>query len=181
MKKVYNLLFFGIVAVLCMSLTSCNNDEYDARLLAGYWEGNISSVSWRSETFNYVDFYFEKDPSYGAGHGVETDYDEWGYIVSRGYFDYEVVGGSLRLSYYQEENGYGYRDVNYYVWIDDWYITDSDILRAKFRYGSSTVTWNLRRIGGWHGATWRSNYGYSKDIPFEESKEDSVAPESEGK
>jgi hypothetical protein len=110
MKKIYNYLFVGIVAMLSMTLSSCNNDDYDARLLAGYWEGEITSVGWRSGTFNYVDFYFEKDPSYGRGHGWEYDYDEWDRLVAKSDFDYEVVNGSIRMTYYSPR---------VVVWIDN--------------------------------------------------------------
>ena len=160
MKKIYNYLFIGIVAMLSMTLSSCNNDDYDAGLLAGYWEGEITSSGWRTGTFNYVDFYFEKDPSYGKGHGWERDYDEYGYIVDESEFDYEVINGSLRLLYY---------DLPYPVWIDRWNIYgrgNVDVLEATFRYNGKTVNWYLERRG-----YWRSTY-YSKDFPFTEVNSD---------
>ena len=165
MKKIYNYLFVGIVAMLSMTLTSCNDDDYDARLLAGYWEGEIKSVGWRSGTFNYVDFYFEKDPSYGRGHGWEYDYDEWDHLVARSDFDYEVVNGSIRMTYYNPR---------VVVWIDDWEIYRRgaiDVLRAKFRYEGRTVEWYLERIGGWRSTIL---YPHSMD-----AKVDSVANESD--
>ena len=163
MKKIYNYLFVGIVAMLSMTLSSCNDDDYDARLLAGYWEGEITSVGWRSGTFNYVDFYFEKDPSYGRGHGWEYDYDEWDRLVAKSDFDYEVVNGSIRMTYYSPR---------VVVWIDNWTISsDNTRLRAKFRYNGSTVEWYLRRIGGWRSTVL---YPYSMD-----AKMDSVANESD--
>ena len=163
MKKIYNYLFIGIVAMLSMTLSSCNNDDYDAGLLAGYWEGDITSVGWRTETFNYVDFYFEKDPSYGRGHGWERDYDASGYIVAESEFDYEVVNGSLKLTYYSPY---------IVVWIDNWTISRDDRwMSAKFRYKGNTVTWNLRRIGGWRSVNY---YPYSTDV-----KLDSVAAKTE--
>ena len=148
----------SIVAVLSLSLTSCNTDDYDARTLAGYWEGEITSSSWRTGTFNYVDFYFVKDPAYGSGHGWERDYNAAGYIVAESYFEYDVIDGRLRLTY---------DDLSYPVWIDRWNIYSRgsvDVLEATFRYNGKTVSWYLERIGGW-----RSSY-YSTDFEFKEEK-----------
>ena len=169
MKKIFNFIFVGIVAVLCLTLTSCNNDDYDARALAGYWEGEITSSSWRSGTFNYVDFYFEKDPSYGKGHGWERDYSASGYIVAESYFEYEVINGSLRLLY---------DDLPYPVWIDRWNIYsrgNRDVLEATFRYNGKTVSWYLERIN-----YWRSTY-YSMDFPFTEVNSGEIKSEEKSK
>ena len=161
MKKLYSFITFGIIVLFSLSLTSCN-DDYDARRLAGYWEGEIRSVGWRRGTFNYVNFYFEKDPSYGSGHGWEYDYDEWDYLVARSYFEYEVVNGSLRLTY---------DSPRVVVWIDNWNISSDDSrLTAKFRYNGNTVTWSLYRIGGWRSTTWRN----SLEVPFKEESSDST-------
>ena len=83
MKKIYNYLFIGIVAVLSMTLSSCNDDDI-ARDLDGIWEGEVSqNWSWRWKNFSdyqYVDIEFFRDPSrYASGSGIEYDYDRWGY------------------------------------------------------------------------------------------------------
>ena len=58
MKKIYNYLFVGIVAMLSMTLSSCNDDNI-ARDLDGIWEGEVSqNWSWRWSdytTYQYVD------------------------------------------------------------------------------------------------------------------------------
>ncbi len=163
MKKFYNFMAVALVAMLSLTLTSCNDDEYDARLLAGYWEGEVTSANWRSRTFNYVDFYFEKDPQYGAGHGYERDYNQAGRIVAETRFYYYVENGRLRLDY---------EDLSYPVYINRWHITSSgnvDILEATFSYRGSDVTWYLERRNTWRSNTWYD--GYSEELPIEKNKD----------
>ena len=141
MKKIYNYLFLGIVGMLCMTLSSCNTDDYDAWLLDGYWTGTVSSVSWRSETFNYVDFRFVKGSSYGRGTGYERDYDENGKPVAFSNFAYEVVDGRIKLVY---DNPY------VVVWIDSWSVYDGNRkLDAVFNYRGNKVRMYLDKIDGW--------------------------------
>ncbi|MBR4573052.1 MAG: hypothetical protein IKO28_06535 [Prevotella sp.] len=141
MKKIYSLITIGFIALFSLSLTSCNNDDYDAWLLDGYWEGTATSVGWRSETFNYVDFYFRKGSSYGKGIGYERDYNAFGELVAESRFAYEVVNGSIKLVY---------ESPRVVVWIDSWRVYDNDSkLDAVFRYNSNTVRLYLDRRSGW--------------------------------
>ena len=74
MKKIYNYLFVGIVAMLSMTLSSCNDDNI-ARDLDGVWEGKVHRTwSWRwtdYTIYQYVDIEFLKiHTGMLEGHGM---------------------------------------------------------------------------------------------------------------
>ena len=103
MKKVYNYLFIGIVAMLSMTLSSCGEDEDVARRLDGIWEGEVrQNWAWRwsdYSTYQYVDMEFYIDPYYYAeGTGVEYDYtSSFSYVVCP--FSFRVRSGVIYIDY----------------------------------------------------------------------------------
>ena len=146
MKRIYNFLALAIVAMLTLSLTSCE-DERIADALDGIWEGQVSTnYSWRWSDYTkyqYVDMEFFKSANgYARGTGMEYDYDRWGgYTYCR--FSYEVRneeifidyedGVSVRISRYTLTSGRFYGQFRDYR--TGAYLADFDFVkRADHRY-----------------------------------------------
>ena len=98
MKKIYNYLFVGIVAMLSMTLSSCNDDNI-ARDLDGIWAGTVSvKDSWRGHSFQYVEIEFFKNPyRYAKGEGTEYDYSGYDCYICD--FTYEVHDNVIYIYY----------------------------------------------------------------------------------
>ena len=101
MKKIFNFVFVGIVAVLCLTLSSCKDDNI-AKTLDGVWEGEVSqNYSWRwtdYTKYQYVEMEFITDPyRYAKGYGYEYDYYSDGYEKVR--FTFEVNNEDIYIDY----------------------------------------------------------------------------------
>ena len=163
MKKIYNYLFIGIVAMLSMTLSSCDDDDI-AGTLDGVWEGEVSqNFSWRWSNYSnyqYVDIEFYTDPyRYASGTGIEYDYDRWGNyttctfsfsVESRDIYLIYADGARVMIprGYYLSKTRFEGEFRDYYYPHD--YIADFSFVKvANHLYN-------------------RYNYRYSKELPFKE-------------
>ena len=168
MKKIYNYLFVGIVGMLCMTLSSCNNDDNIARDLDGVWAGDVTVGNWRNHEFQYVEIEFFKNPyRYAKGTGVEYDYSDDGWFCYVCEFSYEVDDRVIYIDYADDTH----------VRICD-YDLYGNIFRGEFRNSydrkiagfTFARPWNYRYSGGRYKVyRWNNgNYSYSLDVDFEE-------------
>ncbi len=101
MKKVLPLVSFVLVAMLCFS--SCSADENEARVLSGEWHGDWSM--WYEDEFGRTwtsnDTYIRFDRGRStSGEGTQVDYYRRGpyeYLVYR--FYWSVSDGVIYLTY----------------------------------------------------------------------------------
>lgn len=168
MKKFYNFMAVALVAMLTLTLTSCNDDDI-AKTLDGIWEGEVSqNYSWRWSNYNnyqYVDIEFYKDPyRFSNGSGIEYDYDRYGRYTSCR-FDFSVDFGVIYMDY---EDGTRVRISNY------------DLTNTRFRgefrdyrTGAYLADFNFVKVAE-HRYN-RYNYSYSEELQFEED-----VPENKG-
>ncbi len=169
MKKIYNYLFVGIVTMLSMTLSSCNDDNI-ARDLDGIWEGKVSqNWSWRWSdytTYQYVDIEFYTDPYYYAeGTGVEYDYTGTYTYVSCP-FNFRVRNGVIYMDY---RDGTRVRITNYYL--------SGDRFSGTFRdyySGDYLADFSFYKVANFRHFRYS---GYSLDADFE--KEDSKTNKTE--
>lgn len=187
MKKFYNFMAVALVAMLTLTLTSCNDDAI-ARELDGVWAGSVTTgSSWRNHSFQYVEIEFFKNPyRYAQGSGREYDYnnDDYDRYYTGGRtcyicdFTYEVNDNVISIYY---EDGTKVRIYDYDLYnntftgefrngYNDRYIASFSFARLtkyRYEYGGYNV---YRYYGG--------NYINSNDIPFEEEKDSTATAET---
>ena len=178
MKKIYNYLFVGIVAMLCMTLSSCNDDNI-AGTLDGVWEGKVSqNYSWRwtdYTRYQYVDMEFITDPyRYAQGYGYEYDYYSDGYERVR--FTFEVRKEDIYINYADGARVCIPR--RYYTLTDNRFSGEfRDYYTGAYLGNFSFVKYANHRYD-----RYGSYYPYSKDIDFtDENPTASKAEEGEKK
>ena len=176
MKKIYNYLFVGIVAMLSMTLSSCNDDNI-AGTLDGVWEGTVidnwDDWSWRWKDYTryqYVDIEFITDPyRYAQGYGYEYDYYSDGY--ERVHFTFEVRNEDIYINYAD----------GVHVCIPRRYYTLTDRrFSGEFRdnrTGKYLGSFSFVKYANHRYDRYGSYYPYSKDIDF--TDEDPTASKAE--
>lgn len=123
MKRITSLLAVALMAVLTLSLVSCDDDPYIADSLAGTWNGKmyVSSV-YDGYTYDatYSELYFDQDPySYSSGVGYWVDHyagdapyayianhTRWTVRNGRIYIDLIEEGTSVQIANYRLDDGY---------------------------------------------------------------------------
>ena len=177
MKKIYNYLFVGIVAMLSMTLSSCNDDNI-AKTLDGVWEGKVSqNYSWRWSNYTryqYVEMEFLTDPyRYAKGYGYEYDYYDNGY--ERVHFTFEVINEDIYIDY---------ADGAHVLIPRGYYLSDSRF-SGEFRdnrTGKYLGSFSFVKYANHRYDRYGSYYPYSKDIDFtDENPTASKAEEGEKK
>lgn len=168
MKKIYNFMAVALVAMLSLTLTSCNDDDYIADTLDGIWEGEVgSNYSWRwgsnYSNYQYVDIEFYADPyRYASGSGIEYDYDRWGrYTACR--FNFTVEYGNIYMAYSD-----GAR-----VMIPRGYFLSNTRFEGEFRdyyTGDYLADFSFVKVAD-HRYN-RYNYSYSKELSFDTQTEE---------
>ena len=159
MKKIYNYLFVGIVAMLSMTLTSCNDDNI-ARDLDGIWEGRVSqNWSWRWSdytTYQYVDIVFNTDPyHYAEGTGIEYDYTTYSYVACP--FNFRVRGGVIYMDY---RDGSRVQITNYHLSGNRFSGTFRDYYSGEY-----LADFSFERVDDYRHRRYK---GYTLDADFEE-------------
>ncbi|MBR5083343.1 MAG: hypothetical protein IKX33_01995 [Prevotella sp.] len=170
MKKLYSFLTIVMMAMMAVSLTSCDDEEI-ARTLEGTWEGNMYASSYSSyyDTYydaTYSEVCFLRDPyRYSSGTGYWVDYYDRGYWGGYNYIanhiEWRVDFGTLYV--YFVEDDYELRIYDYDL--DDNYFVgvivgeDGQRLRFSLRHVSSP-NWNNYR---WGYADYYDPYYYSNE------------------
>lgn len=106
MKKLSTLFTMGLIAMLSLTLSSCDEDQEIAMNLQGYWEGYLSDGfynrrwgSYGNDRF-YTRWYFDGDLGSRAGRGWEEDYNRFDRKNSgRMYFHYYVKDETIKITY----------------------------------------------------------------------------------
>lgn len=165
MKKIYNYLFVGIVAMLSMTLSSCNDDNNIADTLNGIWEGEVSqSWSWRWDdytVYQYVEMEFITDPyRYAKGYGYEYDYYRNSRYYEKCRFYFEVRNGRIYLDY----------DDGARVCISNYRLTNYRFEGTfrDYRTGDYLADFSFVKIASYRYD--RYNYIYGTPAEFEDSK-----------
>lgn len=148
MKKLSTLMTMALVAMMALTLTSCDEDYDIAYTLEGTWRGNmyVSSV-YDGYTYDatYTELCFVQDPyRYSSGTGYWIDHyagdAPWRYVAN--HTEWKVRDGVIGI-HLLEENTYveiaNYRlDANYFygtIYYDD--------TKVKFRMNHiSSPNWN---------------------------------------
>jgi hypothetical protein len=99
MKKLYTTLMIAMMAMMTMSLTSCETDEEIAYDLEGTWTGYMSIVDDYGEaTTNSEITFIRYSNSYTEGNGLWADYYSDGYC-SVMHFDWYVQYGTIYIRF----------------------------------------------------------------------------------
>ncbi|MBR1840368.1 MAG: hypothetical protein IJ782_07290 [Prevotella sp.] len=165
MKKFYNFMALALVAMLTLTLTSCNDDGYIADTLDGIWEGEVSqNYSWRWTNYSryqYVDMEFITDPyKYAQGYGYEYDYYSDGYERVR--FHFEVRNEVIYIDYADGVHVCIPKH-NYTLTRNRFSGEFRDYYTGEYLGSFSFVKYTDYRYN-------RVYYPYSKEIDFEENK-----------
>jgi hypothetical protein len=103
MKRLTSLLTMTLLAVLTLSLVSCDDDPYIADSLAGTWKGTMYiSTTYDGYTYDatYSELYFDQDPySYSSGSGFWVDHYAGGapYEYIANHTSWTVRDGRIRI------------------------------------------------------------------------------------
>lgn len=156
MKKIASLLMMATVALMCVSLTSCDEDYDIAYTLEGTWKGNMyvtSQDNGVTYSATYSELYFAQDPyTYSSGDGVWIDYYSqapWDYVAN--HTRWSVNNGVITI--YLIEEGYTVQIMNYRL--NDGYFSGTiydhgSYIDFSLRHTSSP-NWNNYNWGyGWY-------------------------------
>lgn len=182
MKKLYSLWSMALMAVMMMSLASCDwlEDEDIAYTLEGTWEGNMYvSSEWDGRTYDatYTEICFQRDPfKYRTGYGYWVDHYSnagWGRNYVANHIEWRVRDRSIQIDFVEEGTT---------IWIEN-YGLDFDYFSGTIYDGDSRVRFSLRHTSSpnwddyYYG--WNDYYYYSKSADMtraSDSNSDFVAP-----
>lgn len=168
MKKITYYFSMIFMAVMMLSLTSCDEDAEIAYALNGSWKGYMQTQ------LDYQGRYYQSNKSevtfnsgYDSGDGYWIDYYSnapWDYVANRIYW--KVSGTTIYITfrdtqekavirnYHLDDNGYFCGDIDFNstnIWISfEFYKVDTPDWDNYYWYGSD----------GWNNS-W-GNYGYAK-------------------
>ncbi len=154
MKKISTLLTVALVALLTMSLTSCDEDLGIAYTLEGTWRGNMyvsSAYNGRTYDATYTELCFTQDPyRYSSGTGYWIDYYSgnapWRYVAN--HTEWSVRNGVIRIHLIEE---------NSYVEIADYRLSDR-YFDGTIYYGNTQVDFEMNHVSS---PNWNDyHYGY---------------------
>ncbi|MBQ4446186.1 MAG: hypothetical protein IJK09_00135 [Prevotella sp.] len=154
MKRMTNLMVMVLLAMLSMTIVSCEeDDESVAYNLEGTWVGSVKS-EYFDRRYGYttewtdVQLEFYKDPYlYAEGSGREVDYNGRYYSSVTG-FNYSVRNHVIYIDYY---DGTHIAIYNYRLWMNEFYGEFHDYYTGEY-----IASFQFERLDyGW-------NYGYNK-------------------
>lgn len=154
MKRFTTFFTIMAIALMSVSLTSCDEDDDIAYTLEGTWSGNMYvSHSYNGYTYDatYSEICFLRDPyTYSSGQGYWVDYYSnapWDYVAN--HIDWSVNRGVIKV-YFVEEGSY--------IEIDDYRLSDS-YFTGTIYYGNKNVDFRLRHVSS---PNW-NDYDYGWD------------------
>lgn len=171
MKKITSLLAVMAMAVLSLTMTSCDEDVYVADTLEGVWRGNMHVYSeWNGQVYTAyeTEIAFDSNPyEYSSGTGYWIDYYSgapWDYFAS--HIEWTVDDGVISI-YSIEDNSY-------------FYIYDYSLSGGRFRGWMDSdyndpMQFNLYKTSssGWDDYEWGWDYWYDSyynDYPYPYSR-----------
>ena len=133
MKKLYTTLMMAMMAMLTLSLTSCETDEQIAYTLEGTWTGDMSIEDWDGYSYVSSEITFLKDPyTYSEGSGLWVDYYDYrGYVPT--HFNWVVEYGTIYIHFIED---------NWDVEIRHYTLSDNHF-RGRFYDGDKEVRFDL--------------------------------------
>ncbi len=171
MKRLFTLLSTALVAVMTLSLTSCDEDQLIGLRLDGTWEGDVYMYyEYGGHTYRATRTVVEFDSSLSLSHGTGywIDYYSgapWDYTAS--HIRWTVVDRTIRIHFIED---------NYDIYIYDYSVNDrrfsgviegEDGKRLTFSlFNTDPQDWDDYSYG-WHSYS----YGYSKPADFTRSAE----------
>lgn len=167
MKKFTTYLSIALVALLSISLTSCDEDADVAYALDGAWQGNVYVTSkWDGYTYraSYSEVQFNSGYDSGTGYWVDYYSDApWDYIAN--HIRWKVRNGNIYI-HFNEENS----DVVIYDYhLDDYHFSGSlasngsdDYISFSLQHISSPNWYSYDYYGseGWYSDWYDDWYGY---------------------
>lgn len=177
MKKLLTLASTALVALMTLSLTSCDEDQWIGLNLDGTWEGNMYMYSeYGGRTYRatrtVVEFDTSLSLSHGTGYWIDYYYNApWAYTAS--HIRWTVVNRTIRIHFIEDD---------YMVYIYDYSVNDRYFSGLIEGEDGKNLTFSLVNTDpenwddydyGWHSY----GYGYTKQTDFTRSAEqkDSVS------
>lgn len=155
MKKFTSFLTMAFLAMLSLSLTSCDEDANIAYTLDGSWEGDMYVMYGRHQAM-YSEITF--DAGWDSGDGYWVDYYDGNYWGGRNYvanhIHWSVRNGNIYIHFIEEDSNvviYDYSLGDHYF---SGYIEAENGNRARFRLTRTSG------YGDWDDYYW--GYGWSK-------------------
>lgn len=165
MKKLYSFLTIAIMALMTISLTSCDDDEI-ARTLEGTWEGNMYVSTYYNDYYydaTYTEICFIRDPyKYSSGTGYWVDYYDRGYWGGYNYIanhiDWRVDFGTLYVYFVEDD---------YELKIYDYDLNDDHFVGTLVGEDGTRQHFSLRHVSSpnWNNFNWGWN-GYYDDYYY---------------
>lgn len=177
MKRLTMLLTSGLLAVLTLSLVSCDEDSYIADTLAGTWEGKMYvSSNYDGYTYDatYSELCFDQDPySFSSGTGYWVDHYSasapFAYIAN--HTEWTVRNGMISIFLIEEGTT---------VQIANYHLSDGYFMGTIY-YGDDRVDFKLRHTSSpnWGGYYYGydSYYGAKKNTYMTRGKSDKETAE----
>lgn len=156
MKQLYTLTIAALLAVMGLTLTACDDDDFVAYSLEGTWEGQTAMAFTYNgytyeSTYSYINF--NRDPyRYSSGTGYWVDYFSsdapWQYIANH-------ISWTVRdevIYVYFEEDKYEIQITNYRLNDDHFmgrFYTDTGEAWNFDLVHTSSPNWGSYRYGYW--------------------------------
>lgn len=152
MKKISTLITMALVAIVSLSLTSCDEDDMIADTLAGTWRGKMY-VSSEYDDVIYTSIYttlgFDVDPySYSSGTGYWIDtYDNAPFVDVANHTKWTVRNGVIYIRLIEEGSDVEIRD----------YRLDDGYFEGTIYYGDQRVDFRMYHLDNYN-YNWRTAY-----------------------
>lgn len=141
MKKISTFLTMAFMALMSITIVSCDEDDAIAYTLEGTWEGRMYTSSWYDDVeyeVLYSEIDFVRDPyRYSSGRGYWIDYyrrGPWGRDYVANHIEWQVVNGAIQV-YFIEDDAF--------VSIHD-YSLDDNYFTGVIYYGDNRTSFRLR-------------------------------------
>lgn len=154
MKKLYSFLTIVMMAMMAVSLTSCDDEEI-ARTLEGTWEGEIFPYYQYQGSYydiTYSEVCFLRDPyRYSSGTGYWVDYYDRGYWGGYNYIanhiEWRVDFGTLYVYFVEDD---------YEIRIYDYNLNDSYFEGVIVEENGTRYNFSLRHVASpnWNNFRW---------------------------
>lgn len=174
MKKISTLITMTFVALMALSLTSCDEDSGIAYTLEGTWRGNMYvSSAYNGRTYNATctELCFLRDPfrfSSGTGYWIDHYASDapWRYVAN--HTEWTVRNGVIRIYLVEEDS---------YVEIAN-YRLDDNYFDGSIFYGNTVVDFQMNHVSS---PNWNNYYyGYDHWIGYYAKPADATRSANDG-
>lgn len=164
MRKFTSLLAMAFIALMSLTLTSCDEDADIAHTLDGTWKGYMDiGLRWDDRYYASTtsEITFDADGLYtthGTGYWIDRYSDApWDYVAN--HIEWSVSNSVIRIHFIEEDSYATIRDYS----LDDGYfygtlVSGNSSADFKLVQTSSPRKWNYY----WYGTSdWYNSWGYS--------------------